>query len=108
MPATLGRRAAAGAPPSRSSSSSSSSSPGGTAAVTSVSAAQRLRQQFAAARLSFTWFGVRKTLSAEQREQAAERFGAQGPYLSAAKKLLDTRHPAFREVNAVRSRAVSY
>jgi hypothetical protein len=106
MPATLSRRAARGGglpasdtPPA--------GVPAGAAAATAT-AAQRLRQHFAAARLSFTWFGVRKTLSAEQRAQAAERFGAQAPYLSAAKKLLDTSHPAFQAVNSVRSRAVSY
>ena len=88
MTATV-RRPDAGAPPS-------------------AVAAQRLRQNFAAARLSFTWFGVRKTLSPEQRAQAAEGFGADGPYLSAAKKLLDTAHPAFQAVNSVRSQAVGH
>jgi hypothetical protein len=61
----------------------------------------------AAVRLSFTWFGVRKSLSAEQKSQAADTFGAEGNYLSAGKKLFDTSHPAFRAVTAVRSRAVS-
>ena len=53
--------------------------------------AQRLQKTMAAARVSFTWLGVRKTLSREQKEQAAESFGAEGQYLSAAKKLLDVR-----------------
>lgn len=70
--------------------------------------AQRLRHRFAACRVSFTWLGVRKTLSSEQRSQAAESFGAEGQYLSAAKKLLDTRHEAFGRVTAVRSRTVSF
>ena len=74
----------------------------------SAVAAQRLRQNFAAARVSFTWFGVKKSLSTEQKAEAAERFGAEGPYLSAAKKLLDTTHPAFQAVNSVRSQTVSY
>ncbi len=73
-----------------------------------VGAAQRLRATFAAVRVSFTWFGVRKSLSTEQRAQAAESFGAEGHYLSAAKKLLDTRDPKFRQVTSVRSRIVSY
>lgn len=71
-------------------------------------AAERLRSCMAALRLRFTWLGVRKTLSTDQKAQAAETFGAQGEYLSAGKKLLDTRHRAFREVTAVRNRAVGY
>jgi len=35
------------------------------------SAAQRLRTTMAAAKLSFTWLGVRKTLAPEQRTTAA-------------------------------------
>lgn len=70
--------------------------------------AQNLRMNFAAVRVSFTWLGVRKSLSTEQRAQAAESFGAEGQYLSAAKKLLDTSHEAFQQVTAVRSRIVSY
>jgi hypothetical protein len=61
----------------------------------------------AAVRLAFTWFGVRKSLSAQQKEEAADSFGAEGSYLSAAKKLLDTKHPAFKTVTAVRGRALS-
>ena len=72
------------------------------------SAAQRLRTSFAAARVSFTWLGVRKTLNADQKAQAAESFGAEGAYLSAAKKLLDTRHEAFQAVSSVRSQILSF
>jgi len=75
---------------------------------TTTSAADRLRMTMAAVRLSFTWFGVRRSLSQEQREQAAVTFGAEGNYLSAAKKLLDTHHPAFKAVTAVRGRAISF
>jgi len=75
---------------------------------TSTSTSQRLRTTMAAIRLSFTWFGTRKTLSAEQKARAAESFGAKGEFLSAGKKLIDTRHPSFKAVTAVRSRAVSY
>jgi len=58
----------------------------------------------AAVRVGFTWFGVRKTLTQSQKAQAAETFGAEGQYLSAAKKLLDTRCQAFQAVTAVRNR----
>jgi len=70
--------------------------------------ASRLQTTMAAARISFTWLGVRKTLTADQKAQAAETFGAEGPYISAAKKLLDTRCPAFRAVTSVRNRITAY
>ncbi len=75
--------------------------------ASTVTAARRLRTQMAAVRLSFTWFGVRKSLSSQQKEEAADSFGAEGKYISAAKKLLDTTHPAFKSVTAVRGRALS-
>ena len=75
--------------------------------ASTASASQRLRTNFAAARVSFTWFGVRKTLNAEQRAQAAESFGAEGQFLSAAKKLLDTRDEKFAAVSAVRHKIVA-
>jgi hypothetical protein len=68
---------------------------------------QRLRTTMAAARLSFTWFGVRKSLTPAQKALAAESFGAEGEYLSAGKKLIDTKHPAFRAVTAIRGRVQS-
>jgi hypothetical protein len=61
-----------------------------------------------AIRVSFTWFGTRKTLTPQQKEQAAESFGAEGQFLTAAKKVLDSRHPAFRAVTAVRHRVLTY
>jgi len=74
----------------------------------SESPAQRLRFTTAAVRVSFTWLGVRKTLTPEQKSQAAETFGAQGDFLSAGKKLLDTSHPAFKAVTAVRGKVLSF
>ena len=70
--------------------------------------AARLRATMAAVRVAFTWFGVRKTLTPEQKSQAADTFGAEGEFLSAGKKLLDTRHPAFKAVTAVRGRMLSF
>ena len=40
--------------------------------------------------------------------QAAEQFGAEGQYLSAAEKLLDTRHEAFQQVTALRGQIISF
>ena len=73
-----------------------------------VSPSDRLRTTMAAARLSFTWLGVRKTLTAAQKNQAADSFGAEGKFLSAGKKMLDTSHQAFKAVTAIRGRAVAY
>jgi hypothetical protein len=70
--------------------------------------AHRLRATMAAVRVSFTWLGTRKSLTPEQKSQAADTFGAEGAFLSAGKKLLDTRHPAFKAVSSVRGRVLSY
>jgi hypothetical protein len=73
-----------------------------------ATAARQLQATMAAMRLAFTWFGVRKTLTQEQKAQAAESFGADGHVLSAGKKLIDTSHPKFKAVTAVRGRACAY
>lgn len=71
-------------------------------------AGDKLRGAMAPVRVAFTWFGTRKSLSAEQKAQAAESFGAEGQFLTAGKKLIDTTHPAFKMVTAVRGRVISY
>ncbi|MCY2993230.1 MAG: hypothetical protein NTY19_35910 [Planctomycetota bacterium] len=73
----------------------------------STSPSQRLRTTMAAVRVSLSWFGVRKTLTAEQKSQAADTFGAEGAFLSAGKKLLDTKHEAYKAVTAVKGRIVA-
>ncbi len=74
----------------------------------STAPSDRLRTTMAAARLSFTWLGVRKSLTSAQKNQEADSFGAEGKFLSAGKKLLDTSHPAFKAVTAIRGRTVAY
>jgi hypothetical protein len=74
----------------------------------STNSAEHLRQLTAAARVSLRWLGVRKTLTPEQKTQAAESFGAEGDFLSARKKLLDTTHPSFKAVTAVRGKILAY
>ena len=68
--------------------------------------ATRLRSSMAAVRLSLTAPGVHKTLNREQKAQAADTFGAANQFISAGKKLLDTKHPAFRAVTNIRNRIV--
>lgn len=80
----------------------------GTDQRTSAPSAQRLRMEMTAARVSLRWFGVRKALTPQQKTQAAESFGAEEQFLSARKKLLDTRDPAYKQVTAVRGRVLSY
>ena len=46
-----------------------------------VDFADRLRTTMAAVRVCFTWFGTRKSLSSDQKAQAAESFGAEGSVL---------------------------
>jgi hypothetical protein len=70
--------------------------------------AQKLRSQTLACRLRLEKLGTRKALTTEQRKEAAEPFGADHKSLSASKKILDTRDPAFRAVRSVLSRAKSH
>lgn len=72
------------------------------------SAVDRLRATMAAVRVMFMWLGTRKTLTPDQKSQAADSFGAERTYLSAGKKLLDVSHPAFRAVTSVRSRIIAF
>jgi len=73
-----------------------------------TASAQRLRSSMVAMRLSFTWFGTRKSLSGQQKAQAADTFGAEGKFLSAGKKLIDTNDPVFRAVTSIRNQATTY
>ena len=71
-------------------------------------AAERLRTTMAACRVQFTWWGVQRALTADQKAQAAQAFDAEGEFLSAGKKLLDTKHTAFRAVTAIRTKIGDY
>ena len=73
-----------------------------------TSPAQRLRGAMAAVRVSIRWFGTRKSLTVEQKAEAAEPFNAEAKFLSAGKKLLDISHPAFKAVTAVRGKVIAY
>ncbi len=62
----------------------------------------------AAIRVSLSGLGTHKTLTPEQKSEAADPFDASGQFLAASKKLLDTKHPAFRAVTGVRGRIIQY
>ncbi len=70
--------------------------------------ADHLRQSFSAMRLAFSWFGARKSLSREHRSQAASQFGAEDKSISAGKKLVDSSHPAMKQVNQVKRQMTDY
>lgn len=76
--------------------------------VSSSSSARELRGQMVAVRVSFTWLGIRKTLTPQQKAEAAESFGASQDFLSAGKKLLDTKHPSFRTVTMIKGKILGY
>ncbi len=73
-----------------------------------TSAAERLRRTMAAVRVSIRWFGIRRSLTAEQKAEAAEPFGAEAKFLSAGKKLLDNTAPAYKAVTTVRGKVISF
>ncbi|CAN5862776.1 hypothetical protein BH23PLA1_BH23PLA1_30070 [soil metagenome] len=75
---------------------------------TATTPAHRLRATMAACRLRWTWFGTQKSLTRDQKELAAAAFDAESPYLSATKRLIDTKHSAFRAVTAIRTKATDY
>lgn len=70
--------------------------------------AQRLRRFAAAVRVHFTWWGVHKTLTTQQKEEVGAAYAADARFLTAGKKLVDTRHEAFRKLTALRTRISKY
>lgn len=76
--------------------------------ATSSNHGDQLRTTMAAMRIAWTWFGTRKSLSSQQKAQAADTFRAEGKYLSAGKKLIDTSDASFRAVTSVRTQANAF
>ena len=70
--------------------------------------AQRLRRHAAAVRVSLHWWGVHRSLTNRQKEEVSAAYAADARFVTAGKKLVDTRHDAFRKLTAVRTRIVSY
>ncbi len=73
-----------------------------------ASPAQRLRRMAAAVRVHFTWWGVHRTLTAQQKEEVGDAYGADARLLSAGKKLIDVRHEAFRGLTSIRGKILHY
>ena len=69
------------------------------------SVSSRLKQETAGVRLTYKTLGVRRTLSKEQLHEAASTFHADDRYLSASKKLINTRDEVFKRVTRAISQA---
>jgi hypothetical protein len=87
---------------------STGSLPFGPTAAEKADFAAQLRQQTLACRVHHEKLGVRKALTREQLRTAAAEFDADSKVLSAAKKILDTKDPAFRKVIRARTTASKY
>src|SRR5215471_13134794 len=72
------------------------------------SPAQRLRRTAAAVRVTLHWWGVHRALSSRQKEEFGAVTAADARFLTAGKKLVDTRHGAFRRLTSIRTRITSY
>ena len=71
-------------------------------------AAQRLRRTAAAARVMLHWWGTHRALTAPQREEIGVATSADARLLTAGKRLVDTRHQAFRRLSSGRTRITGY
>ena len=76
--------------------------------VDTCSPAEHLRQIAVAVRVSFTWWGVHRCLTNEQKEEASATYAADARFLTAGKKIIDVKHEAYRELTSLRSKIVSY
>jgi hypothetical protein len=70
--------------------------------------ARRLRSIAAAVRVAFTWWGVHRTLTNQQKEEVCDAYGADARLMSAGKKIIDVRHEAYRRLTSVRTRIVNH
>lgn len=70
--------------------------------------ASNLRQTMGAVKLSFSWLGTQRKLSDAQTKQAADTFEADTSLVTASKRLIDTKHPAYRAATAIKSQAQAF
>src|SRR5205085_4960349 len=76
--------------------------------LSAESPAQRLRRTAAAVRVLLHWWGVHRALTAQQKEAFGAVTSADARFLTAGKKLVDTRHEAFRRLTSIRNRITNY
>lgn len=70
--------------------------------------AREMRQNMGAVKLSFSWMGTQRKLSDAQTKQAADTFDAATELVKASKRLIDTKHPAYRAATAIKSQAQAF
>jgi hypothetical protein len=70
--------------------------------------ASDLRTQSIGVRLAHRKMGTQRTLERRHRDTAAAALHADGDRLKAAKQLIDTKHPAYRDCVTVRNAATAY
>lgn len=79
-----------------------------TGATSIETTAREMRQNMGAVKLSFSWLGTQRKLSDAQTKQAADMFAASTDAVTASKKLIDTKHPAYKAVTAIKSQAAAF
>jgi hypothetical protein len=70
--------------------------------------ARELQQNTGAVRVMFSWLGTQRKLSDSQTKQAADTFDADDSLVTASKRLIDTKHPAYKAVTAIKSQVSAY
>lgn len=69
---------------------------------------QRLRDTTLACKVEFNWWGTTKTLSKQQKQEAANCFQADRDIISASKRLVDRRNDLFRRLTSLRNDIRNY
>jgi hypothetical protein len=72
------------------------------------SPAHRLRRTAAAIHLVVHWWGVHRSLSTQQKEEVSAGYAADVRFLTAGKKIIDTRHEAVRRLSSIKTRLGNY
>lgn len=78
------------------------------APLSTKNASVELKKLAAGCKLNFTKFGIRKALTDDQKDAAAEVFDAQGSFISAARRLVDTKNESWKNVSRCFSQAKAY
>lgn len=76
--------------------------------ATIADAARDVRANMGAVKVGFRWLGTRRSLSDAQTRQAAANFDADAEQVSAYKKLIDTKHPAYKALTTIKNQVVQY
>ena len=76
--------------------------------ATIADAARDVRTNMGAVKVGFRWLGTRRSLSDAQTRQAAANFDADAEQVSAYKKLIDTKHPAYKALTTIKNQVVQY